>query len=44
MKHMVQKGKITIKKWDLGAKSTYLGLKNYEHSTNLERLNGAECK
>jgi len=28
----------------LGAKSGYLGLKNYETSAKLERQNGAKCR
>ena len=28
----------------LGAKSEFLDLKNYEHSTKLERQNGAKCR
>ena len=44
MKHMAQKGKIVVKKYDLGAKSEFLDLKNYELATKLERQNGAKCR
>ena len=39
---MAEKVIIGVKSWILGAKSVQLGLKNYEHSTNLERLNGTK--
>ena len=34
---MARRGKTTIKKWVLGAKSALLGFKNYELATKLER-------
>ena len=36
-------GKIALKSRFLGVKSEYLGLKNYELATKLERQNGAKC-
>jgi len=44
MKNRAEKGKIAIKKWFLGAKSTFLGAKNNEPATKLERQNGAKCR
>jgi len=41
---MAEKGEIVAKKWVLGVKSGQLGLKNYEMSAKLERLNGAKCR
>ena len=41
---MAEKGKIAVKKQVFGVKRGYLGLRNYEHSAKLERLNGAKCR
>ena len=41
---MAEKGKITAKKWVLGAKSGDLGVRKYGLATNLERQNGAKCR
>ena len=43
MKHMTKRAKQPSKSGILGSKSGYLGFKNYELATNLERLNGAKC-
>ena len=43
MKYMAERGKIAVKSRVLGSKSVQLGMKNYEQTTKLERLNGAKC-
>ena len=44
MKYMVKKGKMVIKKWGLGSKSGFLGCKNNELASKIERQNGAKCR
>ena len=42
MKHMAEKGKIVVKKWDFRGKKWGIGVEKYELTTKLERLNGAK--
>ena len=44
MKHNLQKAKQPLKSGFLEGKSEFWGMKNYELSTKLERLNGAKCR
>ena len=44
MKNMAKKSKMAIKKWVLGAKSGFLGCKNNELASKMERQNGAKCR
>ena len=44
MKNMAKRAKQPSKSGVLGAKSDILGIKKYELTTKLERLNGAKCR
>ena len=44
MKHNLQKAKQPLKSGFLEGKSEFWGMKNYELSTKLERLNGTKCR
>lgn len=44
LKTWLKRAKQSPKSEVLGAKSRLLGLKNYEMTTKLERLNGAKCR
>ena len=45
MKYMARKGKMVVKKWGFGGlKVVFLGCKNNELATKLERQNGAKCR
>ncbi len=39
----LKRAKKPLKSRALGSKSVQLGMKNYEQTTKLERLNGAKC-
>ena len=44
MKHMVEKGKIAVKKWGFRRKKWIIAVQNHELDTKLERQNGAKCR
>ena len=44
MKNRAKRAKQPLKSGVLGAKSDILGIKKYELTTKLERLNGAKCR
>ena len=44
MKNMAKRAKQPSKSGVLGAKSDILGIKKYELTTKLERLNGSKCR
>ena len=43
LKRRLKRVKLPLKSRFLGSKSVQLGMKNYEPTTKLERLNGAKC-
>ena len=44
MKNMAKRAKQPSKSGVLGAKGNFWGIKKYELTTKLERLNGAKCR